>query len=722
MKVTFFILLLASHICYAQLGAIKGKVAARNTGEPLSGVNVLVQGTTRGTITNPEGDFELTDLRPGMYAISFSLVGYQREVRPELEIVEGRTLSIHVEMTQSPILGEPIVVTANKRAQSLQDAPVSVSTMDAASIARRNVVTLDDALRYVPGVNLTQDQVNVRGSSGYSRGAGSRVLLLVDGIPFTTGDTGEINFEVIPMGEVERIEVVKGAASALYGSSALGGVINIITKRIPERPETQIRSYGGIYSGPSFAEWDWHGGTRFLDGESFSHSQSFGNVGLLLYGSRAADDGYRQNDFRRRYNGYLKLSVDLEPDDALVSTFNIMHQRRGSFLYWKDIDHALVPPDVEQGNFVESNRFFWSGQYTHTVSSSFLSVARAMWYHNKFDDAIDTVTHTSRSDVLRGEIQGTWYVNPSNIVTFGAEGNTDHVNANLFGTRSGFGAAFYAQDEIEVVRDLKATIGARFDFEDLDSLSSVSQLNPKLGLVYTPLEGTAFRASFGRGFRAPAVAEAFVTTTLNGLPIIPNPNLQPERSYTFEVGANQIVGSAAWFDLAAFQSDFDNLIESGFTAQFQGQFNNVTRARIQGLELSTKFGLFANSLLFDLGYTYVWPRDLTTNDILKYRPRHLLYAQGMVRAGVFDAGLEFRYISRVERIDEEFVTLGIVKDGDRRVATYVTDFRLGAELNDIGIPLNVRLNINNILQYNYVELIGNIAPPRSFVLTLETEL
>ena len=94
----------------------------------------------------------------------------------------------------------------------------------------------------------------------------------------------------------------------------------------------------------------------------------------------------------------------------------------------------------------------------------------------------------------------------------------------------------------------------------------------------------------------------------------------------------------------------------------------------------------------------------------------------MVRAGVFDAGLEFRYISRVERIDEEFVTLGIVKDGDRRVATYVTDFRLGAELNDIGIPLNVRLNINNILQYNYVELIGNIAPPRSFVLTLETEL
>lgn len=722
MRLAFLIFIVSAPLCYAQLGAIKGKVIGRGTGEPLSGVNVLLQGTTRGTTTDLNGDFEISDLRPATYGIMFSLVGYQREVRAGLEVVGGGALSLHVEMTQSTILGEPIIVTASKRAQSLQDAPVSVSTMDALSIARRNVVTLDDALRHVAGVNLTQDQVNVRGSSGYSRGAGSRVLLLVDGIPFTTGDTGEINFEVIPMGEVERIEVVKGASSALYGSSALGGVINIITKRIPDQPETHIRTYGGLYSGPSFAQWDWSGGTRFLDGQAFSHSQSFGNVGLLLYGSRAADDGYRQNDFRRRYNGYLKLNLDLATNDAFSTTLNIMHQRRGSFLYWKDIDHALIPPDVEQGNFVESNRFFWSGQYTHTASSSFLTIARAMWFHNKFDDAIDTVTHTSRSDVLRGEVQATWYANSSNIVTFGAEGNTDHVNANLFGTRSGSGVALYTQDEIEIVRDLKATIGARFDFEDLDSLESMSQLNPKLGFVYAPAEGTALRASFGRGFRAPAVAEAFVTTTLNGLPIIPNPKLRPERSYTYEVGASQIVGNAAWFDLALFQSDFDNLIESGFTAQFQGQFNNVTKARIQGLEASTKLGVLGNSLLIDLNYMYVWPRDLTKNDILKYRPRHLLYAEGLAHLGMFDISLDFRYISRVERIDEEFVTLGIVKDGDRRVATYVTDLRVGADFNRFDIPLIARINIDNIFQYNYVELIGNIAPPRRLVLTLEANL
>jgi outer membrane receptor protein involved in Fe transport len=132
--------------------------------------------------------------------------------------------------------------------------------------------------------------------------------------------------------------------------------------------------------------------------------------------------------------------------------------------------------------------------------------------------------------------------------------------------------------------------------------------------------------------------------------------------------------------------------------------------------------LFDNSLLFDLGYTYVWPRDLTKNDLLKYRPRHLLYAEGVAHVGLLDVGVDFRYISRVERIDEEFVTLGIVKDGDRRVASYVTDIRVGADFSHLDVPLTARLNINNAFQYNYVELIGNMAPPRSFVLTLETKL
>jgi outer membrane receptor for ferrienterochelin and colicins len=718
----FFGLAFGSNPLFAQPATIKGRVAVKNSSEFLAGVNVLLQGTTRGVATNMGGEFQFTDVRPGTYGLSFSLVGYQRETRPEIVVGEDETVELQIELTPVPIQGEPVIVTANKRGQSMQDVPVSVSTMDAASIARRNIVTLDDALRFVPGVNLTEWQVNIRGSSGYSRGAGSRVLLLVDGIPFTTGDTGELNFESFPAGQVERVEVVKGAGSALYGSSALGGVINVITKRIPDQPETRIRTYGGFYSGPSYSNWDWGGGTRFLDGQSFSHSRTFEDAGLLVFGSRASDDGFRQNDYRRRYNGYVKAYFNLSSYDALTTTFSILHQNRGSFLYWKDIAHALVPPDVQQGDIVKSTRFFWSGLYTHTFSSAFIYAVKAMWYHNKWDDTIDTLTNSSRSDVLRAEIQTTWSPSTTNVATFGIEGSTDNVNADLFGKRSGYGAALYAQDEFEIIPALKATIGARFDLSDMDSLESTSQINPKLGLVYFPIEGMAVRASSGRGFRAPAVAEAFTNTAISGLPIIPNPNLKPERSWTYEIGASQTIGSSAWFDLAFFQSDFDGLIESGFTAQLQGQFRNVTKARIQGMEASARFAMLGNALLFDLGYTYVSPKDLTKNDILKYRPRHLLYVNGLTQFGMFNVGADFRYISRVERIDDEFVTLGIVKNGDQRVATYIADLRFGADFSRINFPLIAQFNINNIFQYNYVELIGNIASPRNIVLTLEARL
>jgi iron complex outermembrane receptor protein len=193
-------------------------------------VNVRLQGTVRGTTTGVRGEYRIPDVSAGKVTLVFSLVGYLREIRTDVIVEEGKETVLDVAMTGSTIQTEQVVVTAGKREQSLQDVPVSISVLDAAEISQRNSTSLEDALRYIPGVNMTGTQVNIRGSSGYSLGAGSRVLMLLDGIPFLAGDTGELNFESVPMGQVDRIEVVKGASSALYGSNALGGVVNIITK------------------------------------------------------------------------------------------------------------------------------------------------------------------------------------------------------------------------------------------------------------------------------------------------------------------------------------------------------------------------------------------------------------------------------------------------------------------------------------------------------------
>ena len=247
-------------------------------------------------------------------------------------------------LTGTPVQFDQVVVTASKRAQSLAEVPVSLAVLDAVEIRQRNALVLDDALRYIPGVNMTGFQVNIRGSSGYSRGAGSRVLMLLDGIPFITGDTGELNFETIPIGQVDRIEVVKGASSALYGSNALGGVINVITKEIPETPSTNVRLYGGMYNKPSYDQWKWSSKSRFLNGQSVSHSYRVGDLGIALFLSRQFDDGYRRNDYRRRYNFYVKVKEDYANNSALTMTFGLLYQYGGQYLYWRSLDSALIPP------------------------------------------------------------------------------------------------------------------------------------------------------------------------------------------------------------------------------------------------------------------------------------------------------------------------------------------------------------------------------------------
>jgi iron complex outermembrane receptor protein len=229
------------------LGTISGTVVSSEDGSFLPGANIVVQHTIMGATSDGRGQFGIGRVPPGMYNLIISRVGYERNLLSSIVVRADDTSHVSITLTPLPIQSEGVVVTASKRDQSLQEIPVSVSLLDSKTIQERNSITIDDALRYVPGVNMVQSQVNIRGMSGYSRGIGSRVLLLLDGLPLLTGDTGEITWETIPTLQVDRVEVVKGAGSALYGSSALGGVINVITRDAKEGSGVQVRAYTGVY-------------------------------------------------------------------------------------------------------------------------------------------------------------------------------------------------------------------------------------------------------------------------------------------------------------------------------------------------------------------------------------------------------------------------------------------------------------------------------------------
>ena len=717
-------------------GTIVGRVIDAETAQPVIGANVVVHGTFIGSSTNVRGEYRLSRVPPGSCAIVVSMVGYDRLTVGNIVVRAGEQRTLDIKLQGAPVQTGGVVVTASRREQSLQEVPVSIATVTARVIADRNSVTLDDALRYVPGVNMMADQVNIRGSTGYSRGVGSRVLVLLDGLPYFTGDTGEINWETIPVYEVDRIEVVKGAGSALYGSSALGGVINVITKEIPSAAQLGFRLFSGLYTKPRYPDWEWSSKSRFNSGALASYSNRTGALGYLVSVSRTVDDSYRQNDAYYRWAFYSKLKYDLSAYRSLTIVANYLDRTHGNYFWWKSLREATRPAEAQLDGKVTSRRGSLGISYKEFLSDKFFYTVKGIYFGNFWkDDSSGRVNNVSASHLFDVDLQATYNYSESNILTFGAAGNYDRVNANLFGTHPGVGAAVYAQDEIGLFLQTKLTAGVRFDWQKVSILASTSQLNPKLGLVYTPDKETSIRASFGSGFRYPAIGELYIesSTNVSQVAVLPNTDLQVEKSISYEVGASRSIGEYVFLDVALFRNEFKNLIEPSVQiksyrpypsspTEITGpviQFENVTRARIEGVETNLKIEWWKKHLSTDFGYTYTWPQDLTENTILKFRPRHLFYTSALVTYANARASADFRFVSRIERIDENLIRLAPIVDGDQRVPIRVLDLRASYDLFSSGLPLRVGFNVNNVMNYQYVELVGNLAPGRTYILSLD---
>ncbi len=687
-------------------------------GIPTEGANVYLKGTVMGAASDDQGRFQIADAPRGEYTLTISVIGYQlREIRIQLDENELDIGTLRIEAVA--LQSQPIVVTASRYAQKIQDVPVSMGNVTVRQLENRNTVTIDKALQYVSGLTLTGDQISIRGSSGYSRGVGSRVMMLMDGIPYLTGATKETNFESLSINEVERIEIVKGAGSALYGSSAIGGVINVINKKIGADPLLTFRMYGGFYSDAHYQEWKWSDRTRYLGGIKFNYSNKSGPVGYRIGASHDQDDSYRQNDWMKRYHLSGTLTFDLSAFQELNLSATYMDQEQANFLYWKDLNNALEPPDDQLNDKVESKRWHLSGDYQHILDKDQYFSIKSIWFQNKFDDNIgaeeNLTGNQSISNFWDAEIQYNYHIE-SNQLTLGLEGNISQVSSNIFSDNSGENAALYVQDEIKWAEDLLITPGLRIDYYTMDSLGGDYQINPKLGLVYKAWNASAFRLSAGRGFRAPSIAEVFTNTTASGLKVIPNHDLKPERSRSIELGYNQFLGENYFFDLAVFYNRFWDLIEGTFTGDQEIQFQNVTDARTAGIEFNFSFKALKDKLTNHLGYTFVDAKDLTKNDYLIFRPRHLLYEHARYEWNKFQFGVDYRFISAWDKIDENLSFF--IADAEARVPAHILDLRIIYSFSLSDYQLETSLQLNNLFQYHYVDLVGSIAPTRNFVLTL----
>ncbi len=698
-----------------------------SAGAPIVGAEVRELRSAVTTYTDAAGRYRLAAVRPGAIRVRASRIGYRGPVERTAVLAAGD--SIQLDFALAPIALQVTQVTVVDKGPSriVADAVTSVAVLDEEAVARRAVVRVDEAIDRAPGVQLLNGQINIRGSTGYAQGVNSRVLLLVDGVPANQGDRGGISWDLVPIDDIERVEIVKGAGSAQYGSAAMGGVVHLVTREIPVGWHGHVRTTGSVFADPAHEEWRFRDSQGWRGGLDVSSSYGTDVVHGRVTGGGYHSEGYREQDARDFWHVAGRLDWDASESSRLQVAGSWAVDDYQVPLSWCNAGQCdtrgqeYLPFSIdttERGATTRSQKGYASAAYTaRGVRTDWL--ARASWVRTEFTDHRPTADDHSLADRYGLEVRAVSRPGGSRTVTVGVEGALSDVESDIFAThRQGEYAAFgESQQQAGPVR---LTLGARIDFLSVDGGALTAVVSPRAGAV-TQSRWGIWRASVGRGFRAATLAERFVSTTVLGLEIVPNPGLTYETAWSFEIGNTLALGRDALLDAALFWTEASDLIEPAQVDDSTGasriQFRNVTRARLAGLDATITVTPFTPRVRTTLAYMFLHARQLAHDgepeQSLAFRPRHLVTLSADYGAGPASVGADYRYSSRVERIElEELVALGLV-DG-RRVAASVLDLRAAWQ----GGPWTVRVLVANALNYAYNLVPETLAPVRTGTLSL----
>lgn len=690
---------------------IKGKISDKVTHETLPGV--IVAFGSANTLTNLEGGYTLS-VSPGKQTLIASMAGY-KTFRKELEIKVNDTLLMNLELETSNQVLDEVVVSAGKYEQKLSDVTVSMEVIKPELIQSKCVAQLDQIMSQVPSVYITDSQISIRGGSGYSYGAGSRVMMLVDDMPMISADAADIKWNYVPIENMEQVEVIKGASSALFGSSALNGVVNMRTKYARDKPETQIITYTGMYGNPRDQAWAWwkrsNQSNPTYAATTFSHAQKIKQFDVVIGGQLFSDDGYRKaaNEQRIRANANIRYNFKRVRGLSVGVNGTIMDDKGGLFFLWKSdslalnpADSAGVPTSIQVYDNMKMNVDPFITYSNEKVGKfSFRSRTFQTNNHNNKNQESNAVLNYR-------EIQ--WqkrFANQLNVSIGGVEMHQTVRSNALYGDHYGTNKAGYVQADKKFFGRLTVAAGARVEYNKVDTaytrggfffLKDAKRTNLpvqpvfRAGLNYQAFEYTFLRASFGQGYRFPSVAEKYIATTVSGgIHIFPNAHLQPERGWSSEIGIKQgfTIGNFQGFvDAAGFITEYYNMMDFVFTYDTAGrstqiwnssnplaslfsyagfQSQNIGRAKITGVDLSVtgtgKIGAVQINVL--TGYTFTNPINPDYNpkldtsgsiksNVLRYRNKTLFKNDIQLTWKGFSVGWSTRFSSFMQNIDKRF--------------------------------------------------------------------
>jgi vitamin B12 transporter len=537
-------------------------------------------------------------------------------------------------VAQDSVLPET-VVTATRVPTPIDRVASSITVIGSDDIARRGLVTLPDALRTVPGLSVVQTGAGGRNllTSVFTRGTNSNhTLVLIDGIRANdpSSPSGAFDFSTIDLDDVERIEVLRGPQGTLYGSDAIGGVVNVITKsgKGPLAGSATVKggSYGtfgvaGSLRGGLLDDW-----LTFALNAQRTQTDGFpiAPPALRPAGASGFDDG--SHDW----------TVNAKLGYRFTDTFSVSAVGRFSKSF-ANYDANQGDPNAEQRNderFIrgEAKLDLLDGRFANTFGVS------DTYYNRRNTNFGDPFYSDSGRDQNNGERvafdwQGDLYVTETQIVTLGFEHANDKIDASSVfndpvSTFTFAGAtsasrrsnAGYAQLQSQFGDRFFSTIGVRVDSVGGFGEETTWRVAPA---YLVPETGTKLKASYGTAFKAPTLYQLY-NLTINSFggftfPFTGNPNLKPETSRGYDIGFEQtLFGKRIGFGSTYFNDHIDDLID--FNAGFDSLIN-VGSARTKGIE---SYLTYAVTKDLDLRLDHTWTVALNgrTDTLLLRRPRH----------------------------------------------------------------------------------------------------
>ncbi|UCH09609.1 MAG: TonB-dependent receptor [Fidelibacterota bacterium] len=682
---------------------ISGQVMDLVTGQPLIAVNVVVVGTVRGDATDREGRFTITGLEPGTVHLLVSAIGYDDQ---QVRVALPQTESLIIQLRETFFQMNEVVVTGTRTEKVFQNTPITTEVISRQDIvdsgARDMAELLEQRSGVVVGTGVEGGKtVNLLGIDA------KYILVMVDGQPVTGKFNNRISLDQISTAVVDKVEIVKGPSSAMYGSEAMGGVVNIITtRRLVSTPISLRTRFSG--SDEARNPFDTGQGKRDV---RLNLDQPWRNFRLQLDLDALwanVDKSIKYIDIDDYHTLSTRGEVSWEPGPKHTTTMKVTR--------YSTEETTLLGTVTTATTNIQRATVSLSHDWQLTPTLNVKAVGRQDQYGREFVRTVSDEINNTSDDESELELS-LIYRSDRITLSAGSEiGQASYRNDRVAGERHQLTTTgLYVQGDWPVSSILTLVSGIRVD--DNDEIQPV--YSPRMAAMFNLGERWKLRTSWGRGFRMPSFMDRYLDWSHDqyGYQLIGNPDLRPEKSRGYNLGIEYYHPGRYQVTLTVYQNRFNDMINDFLLEPGLFTYRNIDRVRFTGLEIQARWNI-SRTWLASWGYNFVDNRDLSTGKLVPNTQPHT----AMVRLSHKHSGGRFSYALKAKfvgpyhpesydpvlqiytRAKEPLWTLPIV-DYDARLR--------------IGGWIALSAGLRNMLNYQHDEYGPFVG--RTFYLELETK-